>query len=159
MLRKSLGVDKEEIRICYEAGPTGFVLFRRLAQLGYDCIIVTPSAIPKASGQKVKTDRRDAKKLARVFRAEDIGGINIPEAKDEGVRDLYSIHCLRLAARPTQLSASSLAPRYDIDMKNNHMGQKTFTLLTNTKPYQRSSPVTRCRDRAPISGLTLDRPL
>jgi len=87
-LRKSLGVDKEEIRICYEAGPTGFVLFRRLAQLGYDCIIVAPSAIPKASGEKVKTDRRDAKKLARVFRAGDIEGINIPEAKDEAVRDL-----------------------------------------------------------------------
>ena len=87
-LRKRLGVDKEEIRICYEAGPTGFVLFRRLAQLGYDCIIVAPSATPKASGEKVKTDRRDAKKLARVFRAGDIEGINIPEAKDEAVRDL-----------------------------------------------------------------------
>jgi len=68
-LRKSLGVDKEEIRICDEAGPTGFVLFRRLAQLGYDCIIVAPSAIPKASGEKVKTDRRDAKKAgARIPR-------------------------------------------------------------------------------------------
>jgi len=87
-LRDSLGVEKEEIRICYEAGPTGFVLFRRLNQLGYDCIVVAPSAIPKASGDKVKTDRRDAKKLARLFRAGELEGIHVPEAKDEAVRDL-----------------------------------------------------------------------
>ena len=87
-LLKKLGAAKDGVRICYEAGPTGFVLARRLIQLGYDCIIVAPSAVPKASGERVKTDKRDARKLARLLRAGDLAGINIPDAKDEAVRDV-----------------------------------------------------------------------
>jgi transposase len=87
-LMKKLGVTKGEVRVCYEAGPTGFVLARRLLQLGYDCIVVAPSAVPKASGERVKTDRRDACKLARHLRAGDLEGIHIPDGKDEAVRDL-----------------------------------------------------------------------
>ena len=82
------GLEKAEIRICYEAGPTGFVLARRLLHLGYECIVVAPSRIPKASGERVKTDRRDARKLARHLRSGDLEGIHIPEAKDEAMRDL-----------------------------------------------------------------------
>ena len=87
-LLKKLGATKEDVRICYEAGPTGFVLARRLLQLGYDCIVVAPSAVPKASGERVKTDRRDARKLARHLRSGDLKGINIPDGKDEAVRDV-----------------------------------------------------------------------
>jgi len=83
-----LGVSKEEVRVCYEAGPTGFVLARRLLQLGYDCIIVAPSSIPKSGGERVKTDKRDARKLARLLRSGDLSGINIPDGKDEAVRDV-----------------------------------------------------------------------
>ena len=53
-LRKKLGVEKEDLRICYEAGPTGFVLARRLIQLHYDCIVIAPSKIPQKAGDKVK---------------------------------------------------------------------------------------------------------
>ena len=53
-LRKKLGAEKEDLRICYEAGPTGFVLARRLLQLGYDAIVVAPSKIPTKPGDKVK---------------------------------------------------------------------------------------------------------
>ena len=87
-LMKKLGVSKGEVKVCYEAGPTGFVLARRLLQLGYDCIVVAPSAVPKAGGERVKTDRRDAKKLARLSRSGDLSGIHIPGATDEAVRDL-----------------------------------------------------------------------
>jgi transposase len=85
---KKFGVDKNEISIVYEAGPTGFVLARRLLQLGYHCIIVGPSEVPEKSGKRVKTDRIDASKLARLHRAGELDAIHIPEARDEAVRDL-----------------------------------------------------------------------
>jgi transposase len=86
--RKKLGVDKEVLRICYEAGPTGFVAARRMIQLGYDVIIVAPSKIERASGDRVKTDKKDALKLARLHRSGDLKGIHIPDPTDEAVRDV-----------------------------------------------------------------------
>lgn len=87
-LLKKYGVNKKEVRLCYEAGPTGFTLVRRLIQLGYDCIVVAPSEIEQKPGRKVKTDKRDAIKLAKLLRAGDLKGINIPEPHDEAIRDL-----------------------------------------------------------------------
>jgi transposase len=77
-----------ELRVCYEAGPTGFVIARRLAQLGIDCTVVAPSLIPNRSGDRVKTDRRDAVKLARLHRAGELTAVHVPEATDEAMRDL-----------------------------------------------------------------------
>ncbi len=73
---------------CYEAGPCGFVLVRRLLQLGHHCIVVAPSKIARPTGDRIKTDRRDAEKLARAHRAGDLDAIYIPEATDEAIRDL-----------------------------------------------------------------------
>jgi transposase len=87
-LRQKFGVEKSEISIVYEAGPSGFVLARRLHQLGYHCIIVGPSEVPSKAGDRVKTDRRDARKLARLHRAGELTAIHIPEPCDEAVRDL-----------------------------------------------------------------------
>lgn len=87
-LLKKYDVDKNAVRLCYEAGPTGFTLVRRLIQLGYDCVVVAPSEIEQKPGRKVKTDKRDALKLARLLRAGDLKGINIPEPHDEAIRDL-----------------------------------------------------------------------
>ncbi len=64
------------------------MLARRPLQLGYDCIVVAPSAVPKAGGERVKTDRRDARKLARLSRSGDLEGIHLPDATDGAVRDL-----------------------------------------------------------------------
>lgn len=86
-LRKQYGKEVE-LHFCYEAGPCGFVLVRRLHQLGHDCIVVAPSKIPRQSGDRIKTDRRDAEKLARCHRAGDLDAIYIPEATDEAMRDL-----------------------------------------------------------------------
>lgn len=76
------------LKVCYEAGPTGFVLARRLAAWGIECVVVSPSRISKEGDGKVKTDRRDAVKLARLLRAGELQGIHVPEAGDEAVRDL-----------------------------------------------------------------------
>ena len=77
-----------ELRFCYEAGPTGFVLQRHFDRKGLVCLVVAPSLIPSRSGDKIKTDRRDAVKLARLFRAGELTGVNIPDAVDEAMRDL-----------------------------------------------------------------------
>ena len=77
-----------ELRVCYEAGPTGFVIARRLAQLKIHCTVVAPSLIPTRSGERIKTDRRDALKLARLHRAGELTAVNVPDANDEAMRDL-----------------------------------------------------------------------
>lgn len=87
-LLKSFKLEKTDVSIVYEAGPSGFVLARRLLQLGYDCILVGPSEVPSKAGERVKTDKRDARKLARLHRAGELTAIHIPEPHDEAVRDL-----------------------------------------------------------------------
>ena len=77
-----------ELRVCYEAGPTGFVIARRLGQLKVHCTVVAPSLIPVRSGERIKTDRRDALKLARLLRAGELSAVNVPDASDEAMRDL-----------------------------------------------------------------------
>ena len=86
-LRKAHGKDVI-LRACYEAGPCGFGLARRLGQLGVDCQVVAPSMTPKRAGDRVKTDRRDARKLARLLRAGELTAVYIPEPTDEAIRDL-----------------------------------------------------------------------
>ena len=86
-LRKVHG--KEVIlRACYEAGPCGFGIARRLRQLGVECEVVAPSLTPTRSGDRVKTDKRDARKLARLLRAGELTPVYIPEPTDEAIRDL-----------------------------------------------------------------------
>lgn len=87
-LLKKYGWKKEEVRICYEAGPCGFPLARHLLRMGYAVDVIAPSLIPTKSGDRVKTDKRDAKKLARLLRSGDLTAIHIPDASDEVIRDL-----------------------------------------------------------------------
>ena len=76
------------LQVAYEAGPTGFVIARRLAQLKVECTVAAPSRIAKASGERIKTDRRDALKLARLHRAGELTAVHVPDATDEAMRDL-----------------------------------------------------------------------
>jgi transposase len=76
------------LHFVYEAGPCGFVISRRLAQLGEECTVIAPSLIPKKSGDRVKTDRRDAVALARLHRAGELTGVHVPDERDEAIRDL-----------------------------------------------------------------------
>ena len=76
------------LRICYEAGPTGFELHRRLTEAGYDSQVVAPSLIPSKPGERIKTDRRDARKLAQCLRAGDLTAVYVPDTEVEALRDL-----------------------------------------------------------------------
>ncbi|HEX2609599.1 MAG TPA: IS110 family transposase [Gemmatimonadales bacterium] len=87
LLRK-LGGEGVTLRVVYEAGPTGYVIYRRLQQLGIECLVVAPSRTPQPQGQRQKTDRRDAEQLARLHRAGELKGIHVPDAVDESIRDL-----------------------------------------------------------------------
>ena len=78
----------EEIRACYEAGPTGYILYWQLTMLGVECKVVAPTLIPTKAGDRVKTDRRDAEKLARCHRAGDLTPVWVPDAAHEALRDL-----------------------------------------------------------------------
>lgn len=73
---------------CYEAGPCGYGLYRQLMAAGHDCQVVAPSLIPKKAGERVKTDRRDALKLARLLRSGDLTAVWVPDKDQEAMRDL-----------------------------------------------------------------------
>ena len=76
------------LRFVYEAGPCGFGIYRHLTGRGEDCVVVSPSMIPKRSGDRVKTDRRDSQMLARLHRAGELRAIYVPDDTDEAMRDL-----------------------------------------------------------------------
>jgi transposase len=80
--------DRGAVRVCYEAGPTGYGLQRTFASLGVDCAVIAPALIPVRPGVRIKTDRRDARKLAGLFRAGELTTIRIPPPEEEAVRDL-----------------------------------------------------------------------
>jgi transposase len=79
---------KSAISCCYEAGPTGYGLARSLRAMGWDCIVIAPSLVPKKSGERIKTDRRDAIKLAQNHRAGELVAVAIPDEASEAIRDL-----------------------------------------------------------------------
>ena len=103
-IRKLIGKlgSTEHLRACYEAGPTGFVLYWQLAQLGVECEVVAPTLVPKKPGDRVKTDRRDALKLARSHRSGDLTAVWVPDEGSEALRDLVR---QREAAKQDQLRA------------------------------------------------------
>ena len=78
----------EEVHIVYEAGPTGYGLQRKLSAKGYRCEVIAPSMIPKRAGDRIKTDRRDAQRLAELSRAGELQVVWIPDEADEAIRDL-----------------------------------------------------------------------
>jgi transposase len=86
-LMAKLGPPKQ-VKACYEAGPTGYVLYWQLTQLGVACEVIAPSLVPVKAGDRVKTDRRDAAKLARSYRAGDLTAVWVPDAAHEALRDL-----------------------------------------------------------------------
>ena len=100
-LVKKLGAG-EHLRACYEAGPTGYVLYWQLTQLGVECAVVAPTLVPTKAGDRVKTDRRDALKLARSHRSGDLTAVWVPDGDSEALRDLVRA---RAAAKQDQLRA------------------------------------------------------
>lgn len=107
-LVKKLG-SGDQFQACYEAGPTGYVLYWQLAELGVKCEVVAPTLIPVKPGDRVKTNRRDAEKLARSYRAGDLTPVWVPDAAHEAIRDLVRA---RLAAKRDQLRARNRLSKF-----------------------------------------------
>jgi transposase len=76
------------VRVAYEAGPTGYGLARELIKRGVECVVAAPSKIPRASGDRVKTDRRDAEHLVRLLLAGKLHPVRVPGPEEEALRDL-----------------------------------------------------------------------
>ena len=91
--------SREVLRACYEAGPGGFELHRLLTSMGVACDVVAPSLIPKGARDRVKTDKRDASRLARLHRAGELTAIRVPSPAEEAVRDLVRARHALLADR------------------------------------------------------------
>ncbi len=87
-LMAKLASRYDRLHVCYEAGPTGYGLYRQLIALGHDCIVVAPSLIPQKPGDRVKTNRRDAVALARLLRAGELTAVWAPDEAHEALRDL-----------------------------------------------------------------------
>ena len=100
-LLKKLGPARR-LRACYEAGPTGYVLYWQLTELGVECEVVAPTLVPVKAGDRVKTDRRDAEKLARSYRSGDLTAVWVPDRAHEALRDLVRA---RESAKKDQLRA------------------------------------------------------
>jgi transposase len=105
----------EKAAICYEAGPTGFGVQRTFEEAGYACVVVAPSLIPVQSGNRVKTDRRDAIKLAHFLRSGDLTPVTVPDTQREALRDLErSRDDAKRAERVAQQQLSKFLLRHDV---------------------------------------------
>jgi transposase len=80
--------EPQSLRVCYEAGPTGYALYWQLTKMGIACDVVAPSLIPRKPGEKIKTDRRDAEKLAECHQSGTLTSVWVPDAAHEALRDL-----------------------------------------------------------------------
>jgi transposase len=129
----------EQLRACYEAGPTGFALYWQLTQLGVECAVIAPTLVPKKPGDRVKTDRRDALKLARCHRnGDDLTAVWVPDEASEALRDLVR---QREAAKQDQLRARHRLTKFLL-----RTGQRPpLGLKAWTERYMRSA--TRSRHR------------
>jgi transposase len=87
-LVRKLSDRYEAVHFCYEAGPTGYGLYRQIIGLGSSCTVVAPTLIPRRPGDRIKTNRRDAQTLARLLRAGELTSVWVPDETHEAVRDL-----------------------------------------------------------------------
>ena len=101
-LMQRLGGSERILHVVYEAGPTGYVVHRQLSELGIHCLVAAPSLIPVRAGDRVKTDRRDALKLARLLRSGDLTPVWVPDREHEALRNLVRA---RGAAKADELRA------------------------------------------------------
>ena len=126
-LEKRLGrlADGHRLVICYEAGPTGFELHRRLQQVGYESQVVAPSLIPSKPGERIKTDRRDACKLAQCLRAGDLTPVYVPDEQTEALRDLERA---RAAAKKAETTARHQLSKFLLRQGRKWEGGSNWTL-------------------------------
>jgi len=113
-----------EPRFCYEAGPTGYCLYWQLSEMGMDCEVIAPSLIPTKASDRIKTDRRDAEKLARCYRAGELTAVAVPSPEQEALRDLVRA---REAAKKDQLKARHRLGKFLLRHGRKPEGMKPWT--------------------------------
>lgn len=126
-----------EIRYVYEAGPTGFALCRHLRARGIVCEVVSPSLVPKPASQRIKTDRRDAATMARLFRSGELTFIRVPDEADEAIRDLVRA---RLAAVEDQRRARQRIKGFLLRHGRRYSGKTSWTAGTPELPHKQVFP-------------------
>lgn len=99
-----------ELRVAYEAGPTGFGLYRQLRKMHIECLVVAPSKMPVPGGRRQKNDRRDAELLARLLRAGELTAIHVPDEVDESIRDLTRARGRRRRSAARKATAQVFPP-------------------------------------------------
>lgn len=107
-LVRKLAAKYDRLTFCYEAGPTGYALYRQIKSLGHACTVAAPSLIPKRPGNRVKTNRRDSVSLAKLLRSNELTPVWVPDRDHEAMRDLTRAResaMLDLRTRRQQLSA------------------------------------------------------
>jgi len=123
-LVKKLG-SVEQLKACYEAGPTGYILYWQMAELGVACEVIAPTLVPMKAGDRVKTDRRDAERLARSYRSGDLTAVWVPDEGSEALRDLVRA---REAAKQDQLRARHRLAKFLLRMgQRPAAGMKAWT--------------------------------
>jgi transposase len=124
-LVKKLG-PVEDLQFCYEAGPTGYALYWQLTKLEAKCDVVAPTLVPVKAGDRVKTDRRDALKLAKNYRAGELTAVWVPDAAHEALRDVVRA---REAAKKDQLRARHRLSKFLLRHgRRPPMGVKAWTM-------------------------------
>jgi hypothetical protein len=140
-LLKKLGTA-EKLRACYEAGPTGYVVYWQLAELGVQCEVVAPTLVPVKCGDRVKTDRRDAEKLARCYRSDDLTAVWVPDEGSEALRDLVRARSSPNATAITSSSSTNVSSATAAEAKPNialarkFMGVIIFHILKNNWVFE-----------------------
>jgi transposase len=123
LVRKLAG-KYARLTFCYEAGPTGYGLYRQITGMGHVCTVVAPSLIPKRPGNRVKTNRRDALSLAGQLRAEELTAVWVPDPRHEAMRDLTRA---RGAAVADLRSKRQQVSGFLLRLGRHYAGQKTWT--------------------------------
>jgi transposase len=129
------------LAVCYEAGPGGYDLLRLLGRLGVACDVIAPSLVPVRAGDRVKTDKRDAKKLVRLYRAGELRFVAPPSPEQEGLRDL--VRCRDDVRRARTAARHQVAKQ----------------LLRHGRIYREGKTAWTLRHRAWVRRQTLDHPL
>jgi len=139
-LVRKLAAKYERLTFCYEAGPTGYGLHRQIKGLGFECVVVAPSLIPKRPGDRVKTNRRDAVNLAKLLRADELTAVWVPDGRHEAMRDLTR-------ARETAM----------LDLRKKRQQVSAF-LLRLERPYPESKKTWTKTHMSWIASQKLDYP-
>lgn len=154
---EKLAKRASRLHFCYEAGPPGYELYRQIIELGHACEVVAPSLIPRRSGDRVKTNRRDAVSLARLHRAGELTGVWVPDETHEAIRDLVRA---REAANDALKKSRQQLQAFLLRRGHIYSGQANALLLKRSEnsspsslpdgpgqgfPTRPSAPSPRCR--------------